>query len=337
MRRIPDYYEKFQCAGGTCKDNCCIGWDVYVDEESACRYKNETGDFGQQLKNYLSMEEEPHFQMKEDGRCPFLNKDNLCEIYIRLGEDELCEICTMHPRFADTYNGITEIGLGLSCEVAAELILNWKDKVRFLDLFEEEPEKNILFLYRDKSIQILQNREKTMFERWYFVLAMGEDLQQRMNQGKEIHDYEFPREKETELKTINLNSWFCEVTNIFKEFDYMTEEFQEILNGAGEFQKKEIDEILWEQLSVYFIYRYFMKSVFDDNPLEKIKISLISFLMIYQWSQRVEVDMTEVARLYSKEVEYSMDNLDVLREEILFDGCFETDVLKNVLVASGNL
>ncbi len=39
------------------------------------------------------------FYMNEDGRCAFLNENNLCDIYIQLGEEALCDICTEHPRF----------------------------------------------------------------------------------------------------------------------------------------------------------------------------------------------------------------------------------------------
>ena len=54
--------------------------------------------------------------LKEDDRCPFLNQDNLCEIYIHLGEQALCEICDQHPRFHEWFGDYKESGLGLCCE-----------------------------------------------------------------------------------------------------------------------------------------------------------------------------------------------------------------------------
>lgn len=30
----PSYIEKFQCIGGKCEDNCCIGWDIDIDKET---------------------------------------------------------------------------------------------------------------------------------------------------------------------------------------------------------------------------------------------------------------------------------------------------------------
>ena len=32
--RIPSYYEEFSCIADKCKDNCCIGWEIDIDEET---------------------------------------------------------------------------------------------------------------------------------------------------------------------------------------------------------------------------------------------------------------------------------------------------------------
>ena len=34
----PDYYEKFKCVGGDCKDTCCAGWEIDIDEETFYYY-----------------------------------------------------------------------------------------------------------------------------------------------------------------------------------------------------------------------------------------------------------------------------------------------------------
>lgn len=30
----PSYYGDFHCIGGSCKDSCCIGWEVDIDEDT---------------------------------------------------------------------------------------------------------------------------------------------------------------------------------------------------------------------------------------------------------------------------------------------------------------
>ena len=56
----------------------------------------------------------------------FLNQKNLCDIYIELGEDALCEICTQHPRFHNEYGNIRQTGLGMACEEATRLMFETK-------------------------------------------------------------------------------------------------------------------------------------------------------------------------------------------------------------------
>ena len=45
--RKPDYFERFQCSASDCTDNCCIGWEIDIDERTAERYKKVQGELGQ--------------------------------------------------------------------------------------------------------------------------------------------------------------------------------------------------------------------------------------------------------------------------------------------------
>ena len=35
--RVPFYYKEFHCIADACKDSCCIGWEIDIDEETARR------------------------------------------------------------------------------------------------------------------------------------------------------------------------------------------------------------------------------------------------------------------------------------------------------------
>ena len=108
----PDYYMDFNCIADKCKHNCCIGWEIDIDEDSLDFYERVKGDFGNRLKENIDKTDTPHFCLKEHDRCPFLNKDNLCDIIINLGESALCNICDDHPRFRNFFESRTEMGLG---------------------------------------------------------------------------------------------------------------------------------------------------------------------------------------------------------------------------------
>lgn len=127
----PSYYDKFRCTASRCSDNCCIGWEIDIDERTDQYYRQVTGDFGKRLEEGISRDGTPHFRLKgEKERCAFLNDQNLCDIFIHLGEEHLCSICREHPRFYEWYEDIpglmdwTETGLGLCCEEAVRLLVS---------------------------------------------------------------------------------------------------------------------------------------------------------------------------------------------------------------------
>ena len=130
----PDYYDSFRCLAGDCRHSCCRGWEIDVDEESAAYYGTLTGALGEKLRRSLTRDGEgAHFRLTEDERCPFLRQDGLCELICALGEDALCDICALHPRFYEEVGDRELCGLGLSCEAVCALLLGSEEPLRFLD------------------------------------------------------------------------------------------------------------------------------------------------------------------------------------------------------------
>ena len=130
----PDYYKSFKCIADKCRHNCCIGWEIDIDEETLEFYKTQKDLIGK-----ISLEDTPHFVQKENGRCPFLNDRNLCDIITNHGEDRLCQICRDHPRFRNFFESRTEIGLGLTCEAAARLILDNDFSLEIIGTDDQSP------------------------------------------------------------------------------------------------------------------------------------------------------------------------------------------------------
>ena len=137
---VPDYYPKFRCIAGKCKHSCCIGWEIDIDEDTLDTYRIIDGELGKRLQENIDWNcDTPHFILGTHDRCPFLNSDNLCDLIISLGEAALCGICDDHPRFRNEYSDRTEMGLGLSCEAAAKLVLTTPDQVQ-LAVIEDDGE-----------------------------------------------------------------------------------------------------------------------------------------------------------------------------------------------------
>ena len=128
----PSFYPAFRCRADRCRHSCCRGWEIDVDEDSAKLYRGLPGELGGELREALFSDEEGwHFRLDEEERCPFLESDGLCRLIKRLGEEALCDICALHPRFFEELDADELWGLGLSCEEAAALLLKEKE-LRFV-------------------------------------------------------------------------------------------------------------------------------------------------------------------------------------------------------------
>lgn len=158
--RKPDFYDQFKCIASRCSDTCCVGWEIDIDEATQEVYRKVAGAFGERLRANI---EDGHFKLLPHDRCPFLDKDNLCEVYQNLGEDALCDICTEHPRFVEVYGDIMERGLGLCCEEAARLLLEGEGPLTFTCEECDEPEDDLDDDDLDIRDQVLGERE-WMFE-----------------------------------------------------------------------------------------------------------------------------------------------------------------------------
>ena len=71
IRVRPSFYDRFFCKASRCRHNCCIGWEIDVDPETASVYQTVGGAFGKELAEKITQGEIPHFTLCPDGRCPF--------------------------------------------------------------------------------------------------------------------------------------------------------------------------------------------------------------------------------------------------------------------------
>jgi len=128
----PDFYRAFACKASFCRHSCCRGWEIDVDEESAAYYRALPGKLGDDLRAALVEEAGVwHFRLTDDERCPFLRPGGLCRLIRELGEQALCDICALHPRFYGELGSFEFCGLGLSCEKVCELLLESSAPLRF--------------------------------------------------------------------------------------------------------------------------------------------------------------------------------------------------------------
>lgn len=91
-------------------------------------------------------------------------------------------------------------------------------------------------------------------------------------------------------------------------------------NDFNEYYKD--NEYKFEQILVYYIYRYFLKSVFDYDAIGKIKFAIVSYIMIKELSairflenrEFIDSDLVYIAHTYSKDIEHLEENVEKLQE-----------------------
>lgn len=316
----PDYYDKFICIGSKCKNNCCCGgWEIEVDDEALEGFQKIDGEFGERVR--ASVNEENVF-IRKDGKCPLLSDDGLCEM-VKNGE-KLCVVCDEYPRYTEYFDGYEERGISLSCEAAADIILNSEAKTVLVGTSGECDEEifKLLISARGDVFWILQNRSMDIYKRIRLMLDYGEELQNHINSNdfSEFHYIPSDRFKNQESKTA--------VFEFLQTLDYLDDARKAALSNT-EAEYKD-DPIKIEQIAVYFVYRYMLKAVFDCDVLSKLKFAAISVMAIEAMSV-VCGNIFEGARQYSLEIEHNEENVDMIYDEFLFNPELSTDKLINML------
>ncbi len=365
--RVPDYYRKFSCIAGKCKHSCCIGWEIDIDEDTLAYYRSIPGAFGERLKSHMQEEEEDvvSFALGNNGRCPFLNKENLCDICIELGEEALSEVCTEYPRFVTEYGNVREKSMALSCEEVGRLMFEEKTPFSWEEMeipdFPEDPDCDPVWYEplekaRDFAVRLCREGVCSLEERLSAILEFGQEIQESIREEQDDQIKKTVLSWETLLKenkplpkadTERLIRNLEERLAMYKDLEILDEEwegmFQKVETAFGreehsgfyqeslkKFQKCMTGrEWEYEKLLAYFLFRYTMQTVYDYNFMSHMCYGAASVLMVrdmdlIRFLEKGETftmeDRIDTARIYSREVEHSEENLEMLQEAFQFRG-----------------
>lgn len=188
---IPHYYRDFRCIAGNCPDTCCAGWQIVIDSRTLGRYKKTKGPLGNRIHNSVNWRTGCFKQYSR--RCAFLNEEGLCDLISEGGPHMLCRTCRSYPRHMEEFEGVREISLTMSCPEAARILMECEEPVRFLTCDRKGEEyyddfDNLLYdrllTVREFMINLLQKREVPLRLRLAIVLALGHDVQCRIDRRK---------------------------------------------------------------------------------------------------------------------------------------------------------
>ena len=337
--RMPAYCRDFKCSAGACSDSCCIGWEIDIDPKTAEQYMSVTGEFGEKLRANIAKNDVYSFILKNE-RCPFLNSDNLCEIILNMGEDKLCHICDNHPRYYEWFDGLKEGGTGLCCEEAARLILNNGNYGEYYDIeIPDEPSDeydeelyDFLFGARENLFAFLSNDKADLFS----VVSRMLDYTEWAQCAIDNYAYDEVYSEITEKQGSRVAPDYKSLLNIFGDFEPIDEKWQPFIAQVKE--KAAMPDFAkyggyLRNIGAYFIWRYFMKGVFDEEILSKVKLAVIGMAVlgvVFTAENADEEQCIILAKNYSKEIEYSEENLEKLFDMTYTEDAFESEGLANL-------
>lgn len=313
---VPDYYESFQCIGSACRDNCCIGWEIDIDKASFEKYMKLEGSLGDELRANITRSEDGSdcFALVENERCPFLSENNLCRLIIAGGEEMLCEICTLHPRFREWFGDRCEMGLGLCCEEAARIIIGNDKPFGLHKIGSEEggealsPAEKRLLEIRAELFRII-NEAKSYTEMTEVLLRLSAQAEKELT-GNSPARISFPRDSAYAEKAVSL---ITSLDPINKGWEHLCKKLSPINIIPENTQLTG-----YKNLLSYYIFRYFMKSASDGEIFLKTALGIFSAEAVSLIMNITGESLSDSSCLWSKETEYSLENL-----ELIYDFLYE--------------
>ena len=273
-----EIYSEFTCKADKCKHSCCRGWEIDIDEDTLEYYKGLDSELGCEIRQNIDWGEEPFFKLTPDERCPFLKDSGLCKIIEELGEEGLCDICRLHPRFFESVNDHNLAGVGLSCEKAAELLFE-KDSLNFM---------------------ICESGKKISFEELLELIGIDAP-QDYLSLAKVIPDH---------LEAAKIER----LLDIFYDTEPIDDNWKNEVAQLKESYKEQLDELAAGEALMRFrvIYQYIIfrqLELVQEYGVPKIveyAVRSIIFIMLYAG---IFGDDPEAVRRWSEQIEYNEDNV----------------------------
>lgn len=311
----PTFYKNFKCIAGDCPDSCCQGWEVDADSDSLEYYKtlDNSLEIKKRIDSVLSKDEFDNtiFTLAPKKRCPFLNDENLCDMHIAIGGEHTPYTCRTFPRFIYDFGATREIGISFSCPVASDMMYNTESFDFETEVNSDLPTVNdidaekyfLLYKGRAEAYKIAKDKNKSIRERLNDLLDLGVLLQEKLfpyDEGGDDIDF----------------------FDVFKNPELINPKWKEKVEN---FSLKQVSDTQSnENILMYFLYKYLMQAVYDDDALSKIKMAVLGVLINTYFGED-----SWTVHLWSKETEHSQYNMDRYKKLLKNADCLSVTELKN--------
>ncbi len=300
----PSYFNDFSCLNSECRHSCCIGWEIALDKKTYKRLLDSSSAYKFHVLDNLVSESGTHvIKLCDNGRCPFLNERNLCDVIINLGEKYTSEICREHPRFYNRIGSRVEAGLGLCCEACADIILNkgW--------------DFSLIRLSKSQNAAKLTDKESELIELRDSIISAIKTSNSFDDAVTSTLGYIGVNQKALDLPTF---------LDYLSDAEYLEQEWCDIINFAKRARVRvSLEDNKLKALLIYFIYRHFCNQSGEKERKAALLFAILSTMAIERISAyylNVPSPATQAARLYSTNIEYSSENTETLINLIMING-----------------
>ena len=333
-----DYVNKFSCLAGKCPDTCCKDWQIILDEDAIARYASLPGELGEQVRAAMLTENGETRFRERGGNCVLLRDDGLCPLQAAYGAEMLCRTCFTHPRFTEEYGQTAELTLSVSCPEAARLLLEHDAPLTLTETDDGGPVipneldpalYPALLAARTASIRLAQDRARPVADRLALILLLARRVQRLLDEGRDelvpVLARRFLGKQYQDRSLVRLarlrsrSGRFFPCWMVLNNMEHLTRRFGVMLDAAvGQDAPpapfRDAFSVQYENLTVYFLFRYALKAVNGRQYLAQVEQCVFHLLCLRELSADAATvqELTEVVSLYSKEVEHSEDNQALL-------------------------
>lgn len=248
MKIYPDFYPEFSCQGEKCLNTCCTNRELILDSETYEAYQTMPGEIGDMIRKHLFPKKgTAQIPMNADLRCPFLNEQNLCDIYYNCGTDYLCHTCRKYPQYVLRKGRHSMAGISLSCEEVLRMIYHRQNPI--VTKIEEnlglnsENEQYLYQLYRltDWATEVLQ--EETL----PFPITLSSIIYLGLSTGNKFLNQDYD----------GMNA----------EFDTFWEVYQDFTKTMGALSIDQLDKTAWQ--FIFQVTNMFCEIVRESDLYQK--------------------------------------------------------------------
>ena len=249
-------YDKFKCIADKCRFTCCGGWDISIDTDTYNKWEKENDTSGHILDNVKIKKcgnKAEYFINKEtSGVCDFLDKQGLCQIVKKYGEEYLSLTCHMFPRIENIYEDKKELSLSCACPEVVELISSINGKINVILENVTSLKSHLLELkIRETLVNIIQQENFLLEDKLIICFEMLLTISKNENFKEDslLEELEKYRSREYIQELIdmyqeielNINDSVEEINNLFLDIiqNYKEVSILEILlKDISDFSKK---------------------------------------------------------------------------------------------------